>query len=91
MRHQNVVNLYETFESDKFMFFAMELCAGGDLLNYVRKRRKLSERFAKPIFQQIMRGLAHIHYKRIVHRDIKLDNILLDGKGTVKIGDFGVS
>jgi len=36
-------------------------------------------------------GLCYIHSKRVCHRDIKLDNILLDGKGTVKIGDFGVS
>ena len=57
----------------------MELCAGGDLLNYVRKRRKLKENTAKIIFKQIIEGLAYIHSKSILHRDIKLDNILLDG------------
>ena len=69
----------------------MELCAGGDLLNYVRKRRKLKEPIAKKIFKQIIDGLCYIHNKNIAHRDIKLDNILLDGQGNVKIGDFGVS
>jgi 5'-AMP-activated protein kinase catalytic alpha subunit len=69
----------------------MELCAGGDLLNYVRKRKKLDEDSAKVIFKQIIEGLGYIHKKRILHRDIKLDNILLDGKGNVKIADFGVS
>ncbi len=59
----------------------MELCAGGDLLNYVRKRRKLKEEFAKKIFKQIIDGLQYIHSKFVAHRDIKLDNILLDGKG----------
>jgi serine/threonine protein kinase len=63
----------------------MELCAGGDLLNYVRKRRKLKEDKAKFIFKQIVEGLAHIHHKSILHRDIKLDNILFDGKGRVKV------
>ena len=69
----------------------MELCAGGDLLNYVRKRKKLNEATAKLIFKQLIEGLGYIHSKGILHRDIKLDNILLDGKGNVKIADFGVS
>lgn len=73
------------------MILAMELCAGGDLLNYVRKRKKLDEDVAKVIFKQIIEGLGYIHKKHILHRDIKLDNILLDGKGRVKIADFGVS
>jgi 5'-AMP-activated protein kinase catalytic alpha subunit len=69
----------------------MEMCAGGDLLNYVRKRRRLKEIVAKRLFRQIVEGLGHIHSRSIVHRDIKLDNILLCGKGNVKIADFGVS
>ncbi|CAI2366178.1 unnamed protein product [Moneuplotes crassus] len=90
-RHPNVVKLYETFESDKHIVVVMELCAGGDLLNYVRKRRRLKETYAKYIFKQIIEGIAHVHSKGILHRDIKLDNILLDGKGIIKIADFGVS
>lgn len=70
----------------------MELCSGGDLLTYVRKRRKLKEDVAKYFFKQIIEGLAYIHHsKLIVHRDIKLDNILLDASGKIKICDFGVS
>jgi serine kinase len=69
----------------------MELCGGGDLLNYVRKRRRLKEDLAKYFFKQIIEALNYIHIKNIVHRDIKLDNILLDHHGNVKIGDFGVS
>ena len=91
LRHRSVVKLYETFETKRHMLLAMELCAGGDLLNYVRKRKKLEEVEAKVIFKQIIEGLGYIHKKRILHRDIKLDNILLDGKGNVKIADFGVS
>ena len=51
LRHQSVVKLYETFETKKAMHLAMELCAGGDLLNYVRKRKKLDEEVAKVIFR----------------------------------------
>ena len=90
-RHPNVVKLFETFESIKHIVVVMELWAGGDLLNYVRKRRRLKESYAKYIFKQIIEGIAHIHSKGVLHRDIKLDNILLDGKGNIKIGDFGVS
>lgn len=43
------------------------------------------------LFKQIIEAIGYIHTRNIVHRDIKLDNILLDGKGNVKIGDFGVS
>ena len=63
----------------------------GDLLNFVRKRTKINENIAKIIFKQIILGLKYIHSKNIVHRDIKLDNILIDLENTVKICDFGVS
>lgn len=90
--HQSVVRLYDTFETTKHICFVMELCAGGDLLTYVRKRRKLTEEVAKYFFKQLIEGLAYLHHsKLIVHRDIKLDNILLDANGKIKIADFGVS
>jgi 5'-AMP-activated protein kinase catalytic alpha subunit len=91
LRHNHVVKIYETIESEQHIVIVMEICAGGDLLNYVRKRRRLKEPVAKKIFKQILDGLCYIHSKSIAHRDIKLDNILLDGRGNVKIGDFGVS
>lgn len=91
LRHNHVVKIYETIETQKHIIIVMELCAGGDLLNYVRKRRRLKEPFARKIFKQIIDGLSYIHSKGVAHRDIKLDNILLDGKGNVKIADFGVS
>jgi len=69
----------------------MEFICGGDLLNFVRKRTKLNEPTAKFIFRQIIEGLQYIHSQNVVHRDIKLDNILIDLTNTVKICDFGVS
>jgi serine/threonine protein kinase len=91
LNHESVINLYETFESAKHILFVIELCSGGDLLNYVRKRRKLKESYAKYIFKQIIDGLAYCHQHNILHRDIKLDNILINGRGRIKICDFGVS
>lgn len=50
IRHKNIVRLYEYFETERHILFVMELCAGGDLLNYVRKRRRLGEGQAQMIF-----------------------------------------
>ncbi len=50
-RHPNIVKLYEFFETNKHLLFVMELSGGGDLLNYVRKRRRLKENVAQSIFK----------------------------------------
>lgn len=90
-RHKNVVRLYESFETAQHIVFVMEVCGAGDLLTYVRRRRKLKEDVAKHIFKQVIEGLSYCHSKNVLHRDIKLDNILLSSEGDVKICDFGVS
>lgn len=91
LKHESHIKLLETFNTAAHICIVMELCPGGDLLSYVRKRRKLTENQAKYIFRQIIKGISYLHKNLIVHRDIKLENILLDGHGRVKIGDFGVS
>lgn len=90
-RHENIVRLYESFETPQHIVFVMEVCGGGDLLTYVRRRRKLKEEVACHLFRQVILGLQYCHSKNVLHRDIKLDNILLTSQGTVKICDFGVS
>lgn len=57
--HTNVIGLKDSFETEKHIVFVLELCAGGDLLNYVRKRRKLNENLGKVIFKQILFALQH--------------------------------
>ena len=91
LQHKNIVNLYETFETEKHFLLVTELWAGGDLLSYVRRRRKLTEDYAKYFFKQLIEAWMYWHKKGVVHRDIKLDNILLDHQGTLKLCDFGVS
>lgn len=91
VRHQNVIRLLEVFESPKHLLMVMEYAGGGDLLQYVKKRRRLEEEEARRIFRQVVYGLAHCHCRSVLHRDIKLDNILLDNDGEIKICDFGVS
>lgn len=69
----------------------MEYAGGGDLLQYVKKRKRLDEETARAIFKQVVYGLGHCHCRSVLHRDVKLDNILMDGEGGIKLCDFGVS
>ena len=92
--HANVIQIYEVFENKKYFFFVMEYASSGDLLQLMKKKNKLSEVTARHIFTQLAHGLEFIHSKGILHRDIKLDNILLqesEGEYRAKICDFGVS
>ena len=76
---------------NSYWLMFMELCAGGDLLHYLRRRRRLDEKIAKLFMRQIFQGLGYLHSKGIIHRDIKLENVLLNNLGEIKIADFGVS
>ena len=91
VRHTNVIRLLEVFESPNHLLMVMEYAGDGDLLQYVKKKKRLGESEARGIFRQVVYGLAHCHCRSVLHRDIKLDNILIDNNGVVKICDFGVS
>lgn len=91
IRHSCVIRLLEVFESPKHFLMVMEYAGGGDLLQYVKQRKRLDEETTKAIFKQIVYGLGHCHCRSVLHRDIKLDNVLMDGEGGVKLCDFGVS
>ena len=89
LRNPFCTQIYDYFETETHILIIMEYVCG-DLLGFIRKRAKISESTAKIIFKQIIKGLQYIHKKKIVHRDIKLDNVLIDLTNTVKICDFGV-
>lgn len=75
------------------MYLVMEYVEGGSLHTYLREKpnRRLEEADAQRIFKQIMTALQYCHRKSIAHRDIKLENILLDHDRNVKLIDFGFS
>ena len=90
LNHPNITKILEMFEDNKFILIIMEYINGGNLFSFVKKRRKLSEKISKFLFRQIILGIKHIHSKDIVHRDIKLENILIDLNNRIKICDFGI-
>ena len=90
LNHKNITKILEMFEDDKYILIIMEYINGGNLFSFVKKRRKLSEKISKFLFKQIILGLQHIHSHNIVHRDVKLENILIDLNNTIKICDFGI-
>ena len=90
LKHSSVVKILDTFETEKYIFIIMENIAGGDLLSFVKKRTKLNEKMSKYIFKQLLESIKYIHSKNIVHRDIKLDNVLIDLNNNIKLCDFGV-
>ena len=89
---KNVIRLLELFESPRHLNIVLEYAGGGDLLQLLRARGKLSEQDARPIFKQIIDAVIACHKEDVIHRDIKLDNILLNEDMTlIKLCDFGVS
>ena len=94
IEHTNVVRLFEVYNTPKEMFFVMELCTGGHLGHFVKRQPNhlLPELKAREFILQITRALMHCHEHGICHRDIKLQNILLENNSPdaqVKIVDFG--
>ena len=90
LNHPNITKILEMFEDEKYILIIMEYINGGNLFSFVKKRRKLSEKISKFLFKQIILGIKHIHSQNIVHRDIKLENILIDLNNNIKICDFGI-
>lgn len=90
LQNSNIVRLYEVFETESNIYFVMEYANNGDLLSMVKKGY-LQESYAKEIISKIILALEYCHSKKVLHRDIKLDNILLSTDGSVKLCDFGIS
>ncbi|XP_043988689.1 serine/threonine-protein kinase Nek5-like isoform X6 [Gambusia affinis] len=94
MKHPNIVSFIATFQEQGSLYIVMEYCDGGDLLKKISMQRGIpfSEAQIVDWFIQICLGLKHIHDRKILHRDIKSQNIFLTSGGMkVKLGDFGIA
>ena len=91
LSHPNIVSVYDVGEDDGVYFIVMELVQGITLKNYIDMKGKLDIREALNISVQIAAGLSAAHENRIIHRDIKPQNIIMSRDGKVKVTDFGIA
>uniref|UniRef100_A0A8C5LW78 non-specific serine/threonine protein kinase n=1 Tax=Leptobrachium leishanense TaxID=445787 RepID=A0A8C5LW78_9ANUR len=94
MKHPNIVKFFTSLEERNKLYIVMEYCDGGDLMKRINGQRGVlfGEDQILSWFVQISLGLKHIHDRKVLHRDIKAQNIFLSGNGTVaKLGDFGIA
>lgn len=89
VRHPNIVRLYEVIESDRYIGIVLEYASGGELFDHILAHKYLKERDACRLFAQLISGVNYLHQKKVVHRDLKLENLLLDRNRNVIITDFG--
>mmetsp|Transcript_26360 Transcript_26360/g.44493 ORF Transcript_26360/g.44493 Transcript_26360/m.44493 type:complete len:344 (-) Transcript_26360:111-1142(-) len=94
IRHRNIVSTYELYETPKCLWIILELVDGGDLYHFLANAEGYNEVIASRQMKQALAGIHYLHSLGVVHRDLKLDNILILGSVQaceVKIADFGLS
>ncbi|XP_008247949.2 serine/threonine-protein kinase Nek1 isoform X2 [Oryctolagus cuniculus] len=93
MKHPNIVQYRESFEENGSLYIVMDYCEGGDLFKRINAQRGIlfQEDQILDWFVQICLALKHVHDRKILHRDIKSQNIFLTKDGTVQLGDFGIA
>uniref|UniRef100_A0A0D9WGX2 non-specific serine/threonine protein kinase n=1 Tax=Leersia perrieri TaxID=77586 RepID=A0A0D9WGX2_9ORYZ len=93
LRHPNVIQFIEAILTPTHLAIVMEFAAGGELFDRIVDQERFSEDEARYFFQQLICGVSYCHYMKICHRDLKLENVLLDGSKAprLKICDFGYS
>uniref|UniRef100_A0A8C5QEV5 Uncharacterized protein n=1 Tax=Leptobrachium leishanense TaxID=445787 RepID=A0A8C5QEV5_9ANUR len=90
VRHPFVTNLFASFHTNDRAYFAMEYAAGGNLSTRLKSLKLFSEPMARFYTACVVLGVEFLHQQNIIHRDLKLDNIVLDREGFAKITDFGL-
>lgn len=89
LAHPNIVRLHEMVQTEKHIGIILEYASGGELFDYILNQRYLKDPQARRLFAQLVSGVGYLHKKGIVHRDLKLENLLLDQNKNIIITDFG--
>ncbi|KAL8120424.1 hypothetical protein AgCh_017559 [Apium graveolens] len=91
LRHPNVVRLHEVIASKTKIYMVLEYVDGGELFERIALNGKLTEAAGRKMFQQLIDAVTYCHKKGVFHRDLKLENVLVDADGNIRISDFGLS
>ena len=89
--HPNIVSVYDVDEENGLQYIVMEYVKGADLKKYIEKNGKVSPEDSIYIMDQVLSAMALAHRNRIIHRDIKPQNILIDQDNQIKVTDFGIA
>jgi len=89
--HPNIIRFYQVVENYQYIHLVSSFAENGELYEHVTKNGSLSEAEARKYFVQICNAISYCHEKGVVHRDLKIENVLLDCNNNVRIADFGFS
>uniref|UniRef100_A0A8D2BAA7 non-specific serine/threonine protein kinase n=1 Tax=Sciurus vulgaris TaxID=55149 RepID=A0A8D2BAA7_SCIVU len=90
LSHPHVIQLFQVIETVQNVYIVMEYAGGGELSHHIQAGG-MQEEEARRLFRQIARAVGYCHKNGVVHRDLKVENIMLDARGNIKLIDFGLS
>ncbi|KAJ7068077.1 kinase-like domain-containing protein [Mycena amicta] len=91
LSHPNIVTFIDCFEGDDNVYITLELCPSGSLMDLLRRRKRFTEPEARFFMVQLIGACQYMHNQSVIHRDLKLGNLFLDGHMNIKVGDFGLA
>ncbi len=90
MDHPNVIKLFQVVDTENEVFIVMEYASGGELIDYIAAKGQLNDKEGRRLFRQLVSAIDHCHLAGVVHRDLKLENILLTQDKNILLSDFGL-
>lgn len=91
LNHPHIIRLYQVMETERMIYLVTEYASGGEIFDHLVAHGRMSEKEARHKFRQILGAVMYCHERRVVHRDLKAENLLLDENMNIKIADFGFS